>query len=399
MYSFYNPEYTIISEDIGGKLKHSFFANIIYLHATIETEKFLKDVGIEYTKKTQLIKYYKNNKITQDIDINDKINIIRKKLDDIEFNPIDLNLSTNDYYIDIFEINYNILIEKLSKNIKIITEKVIRITDKNIITENSRYEYSHIVSSLPADVFNKLYYKPRQLEFKSKPVTFVLTDKCPHECLTETFDMLYILDLDKKYVRISKKPGERNSNIYLYEFTGRYTKEDIITYLPEGSNILEYYIDYRGIIYTNKNNFAPTNILFIGRFALWEHSLKQQDILKEAQFDYDFRTIFSRQGYFTSQLIDFNLLNTIDNKEKLTKDYILHLTAELGEVLNELNYKQHKAKKIVNSEKVKEELIDIQKYLLNLFLVWGVSTQEFVKLFNDKSYKVEQRYEQEIHGK
>jgi NTP pyrophosphatase (non-canonical NTP hydrolase) len=206
---------------------------------------------------------------------------------------------------------------------------------------------------------------------------------------------LYILDSNKKYVRVSKKPSTRDSNIYLYEFTGKYSKEDILQYLPEHSTILEHYTDYRGVIYTNENNFAPENIMFIGRFACWQHSLKQQDVLKEAQFDYDFRNIFSRQGSFTSQLVDFNSLNNIDTKEKLTKDYILHLTAEVGEVLNELNYKQHKAKKKINIDKVKEELIDMQKYLLNIFLVWGVSPQEFIKLFNEKSYKVEQRYDME----
>jgi len=387
-YSYYHPEYTIIGEELGGKLNKSFFENIIYFHATKETEKLLQDVKIPYKKKTQIIKYVKDGKCTQDITKYDKVQVIRKKLDDPDFMPRDLNLSTDDYYISIFEFSFKDLIDKISKRTNIITDKVIRITDKEIITEKTRYEYSNIVSTLPAYVFNKLYYKERNIEFKRKSVTFVLADKEPAVLKDENYDLCYILDDKYEYNRVSKK-----NNLILYEFTGEITKEAVKKHLPKNSKIKEYYIDKSGIIHTNKNNFPPKNILFTGRFSTWKHSDKQQDVLRESQWNYDIRNIFNRQGYFSSQIVDFNNLYSIRDKENLTKDFLLHMLEELGEVLNETNYTLHKKRKRVNIEKIKEELMDIQKYLLNLFLVWDVDAKEFVKLFDNKSDIVERRWD------
>lgn len=396
IFSFYNPEYTIISEDIGGRLNKDFFKNIIYLHETKETEQFLKDVGIEYKKRTQLIKYSVDNKITSEITKENKISLIKKKLDDKEFEPKDLNLSTSDYYISILEFNFAELVNLLKEKTKFIQGKVIRITESEIITEDSRHPYKNIVSTIPAHVFWKIYYKKQVMDLKSKPITFVLCDKEP-EHIKEgiKYDMIYFCDDNQKYTRISKKPGERDEKRILYEFTGGLTKEEVIQYLPKDANVIEYYVDYSGIIYSNFNNIAPRNVLFIGRFATWNHSGKQQDVLKESLFDFDFRNVWNRQKNFSKSFIDFNKLDDIKYKEFLTKEYFIHLQAELAEVIEEINYKQHKKYHEVDIEKVKYELMDVQKYLLNLFIVWGVDPKEFIELFDNKSTVVEKRLEKE----
>lgn len=395
-YAWYNPEYTIIGEDIGGRLNKEFFKNIIYFHKTSETENFLKDVGIPYKVKTQIIKYLKDNEITSYITIEDKINIIKKKLDDDNFEVKDLNLSTSDYYISVLEFSMGDLITKLKEKVKIIAERIIRITDKEIITESSNYEYTNIVSTLPANIFWKIYHKPKQLELKSKPVTFVLCDKEPSMGENVNYDMIYVLDKNIKYTRISKKPGERDEKKILYEFTGEFSKDEVAKYLPVGSNILEYYIDKQAIIYTDKNNIAPKDILFVGRFAEFSHSLKTQDVLKQARWSYDLRHIFNRQASFTSRMNDFNTLDKIETKEQLTQLFILHLTEELGEILHEINYKKHKQRKEIDLTLLKDELIDTFKYVLNLLITWDIDAQELVKLFNNKSSIVEKRLEQEF---
>jgi hypothetical protein len=62
------------------------------------------------------------------------------------------------------------------------------------------------------------------------------------------------------------------------------------------------------------------------------------------------------------------------------------------EVLNEINYKHHKKEKVINEDKVKEELIDCQKYLMNLMILWKITPQEFIEIFNKKSDIVEARF-------
>lgn len=399
-FAWYNREYTLIGEETGGRLNKQFFKNIIYFHKTPDTVKFLEDVGVKYSTRTQLIKYLKDGKLTQNITKEDKIKMIKKKMDDDKFEVRDVNLSTNDYYITILEFSFEELIAKIKNVVNIINDKIIRITEKEIITEKTSYEYSNIVNTLPADIFCKLWYKDKGLLFKKKPVTFVLANTQPAELENQTYDMVYCIDNDKKYTRISKKPGEREEINLLYEFTGVLSKEDALKYLPENSKILEYYIDYSGIIETNYNNFAPNKVLHVGRFAEFSHSLKQQDVLKTAQFDYDIRNLFSRTGYFTSNMIDFNKIkNNLEEQDKYAQTFILHLMGEIGEVLKELNYQMHHKKKELNKEKIHEELIDVFKYFLNLAIVLDMTPETFIKTFESKSDYVEKRYEQEFkHG-
>lgn len=397
-YGWYNREYTLIGLEIGGRMNKKFFENIIYFHDSLQTRTFLTEVGITFNKRTQVIKYLKDGKLTQSITQEDKINMIKKKMNDETFVVHDNTLSTSDYYISILEFSFQELIDKIKDKVKIINEKIIRITDKQIITENTAYDYIHIVNTLPADVFNSLYYKQRDLKFDKKSVTFVLSSIAPKELENKTFDMVYIIDKDKQYSRISKKPGERGESLLLYEFTGSISKEDVQKLLPENADVLEHYIDDTGIIFTNYNNFEPKNILNIGRFARWQHQDKQQDVLKAATFNFDVRNIWARQGYFSSSArIDFNLLeNNIEEKEKETQLLILHLYAEISEILSEINYKKHRQRKEVNIEKVHEEIIDAWKYLLNICLVWNMTPEIFLEVFNKKSDLVEERFAKEF---
>lgn len=396
IWGYYHSDYTIIEPgEVGGRLNRNFFKNIIYFHRTPETIKFLDEVGIKYKRRTQLIKYLVNDKVTQDISKADKINLIKKKLDDKDYKPKDLSLSTNDYFINILEFSFVDLIAKLKKKVNVIKDKVIRITDTEIICENSGYEYDHLVSTIPANFFWDMYHRQKNIKFESKPVTFVLSDTEPAALKDSTYDMLYVIDKKYKYNRISKKPSERDKTIVLYEFTGKLAKEEVSKYLPKGAKILEYYIDYAGVIFSNSNNIAPNNVTFLGRFATWAHQHKQQDVIKSASWNYDMRNIWARQKTFMANRIDFNSFGSIEAKEKESLTMLMHLHSELAEVQEELNYKLHKKKHEVDVDKIKEELMDNFKYLLNLFIIWGVDANEFVQLFNSKSKKVEDRYEKE----
>jgi hypothetical protein len=135
--------------------------------------------------------------------------------------------------------------------------------------------------------------------------------------------------------------------------------------------------------------------LFVGRFAKWEHSVKQQDVIKDAVFNFDFRNIWNIQKTFQLTHANFNNIDEL-KREELTKDFLLHLHVELAEVLNCINYKKHKPRHSINESELKDELIDAFKYLLNIMIFWDIDVEEFVKLFYKKSDVVMNRYMSEM---
>lgn len=80
----------------------------------------------------------------------------------------------------------------------------------------------------------------------------------------------------------------------------------------------------------------------------------------------------------------------------VTKDYALHLIAEVVEVVQELSWRMHRSSKgEVDRDNVLEELIDAQKFLMGLIQLWGFTYDNYVEEFKRKSTVVSQRFTQE----
>lgn len=80
----------------------------------------------------------------------------------------------------------------------------------------------------------------------------------------------------------------------------------------------------------------------------------------------------------------------------ITKDYALHLIAEVTEVVQELSFRMHRASKgAIDRDNLAEELIDCNKFLLGMFQIWGFTYEQYVEEFKRKSMVVEQRFAQE----
>lgn len=106
----------------------------------------------------------------------------------------------------------------------------------------------------------------------------------------------------------------------------------------------------------------------------------------------DLKDIWKKQKDFQLYFYDPDNMS-IDDKIKLTKEYILCIHRELGEVLNVIPWKLHrKNTKTYDTEHLCEELIDCFKYLLNLSMIHGMTPESFEKMFFDKSAIVEKRY-------
>ncbi len=112
----------------------------------------------------------------------------------------------------------------------------------------------------------------------------------------------------------------------------------------------------------------------------------------------ELKKIWKRQKKFNK--IVNGTPKTIEEKQDLTKEFILHLISEATEVLNEINWKTHREKVYNDNNPIKksnlfEECIDVFKYLLSIVQFWDMTPEQFVEEFNKKSDVVEQKYKQE----
>lgn len=86
---------------------------------------------------------------------------------------------------------------------------------------------------------------------------------------------------------------------------------------------------------------------------------------------------------------------TEDDRIALTKDYLLSLHSEITEVLNNVPWKRHRFIGASDRTALLEELVDVQKFLWGLMVIWGTTPQELERAFNRKSEVVEQRFRQD----
>ena len=108
------------------------------------------------------------------------------------------------------------------------------------------------------------------------------------------------------------------------------------------------------------------------------------------------KEIFKEQKDFQKYFYDPDNVSEED-KIKFTKEYILAIHKELGEILDTMPWKLHrKEDKAKLDHNTIEEIIDCFKFLLNLCIIWGIDADIFVKEFFRKSMVVRQRYNQEI---
>jgi len=106
--------------------------------------------------------------------------------------------------------------------------------------------------------------------------------------------------------------------------------------------------------------------------------------------------IWEKQKSFQLNFFDPENISE-EERIKLTKEYILSVHRELGEILNVIPWKLHRANtKEYNKEHVQEEIIDTFKFLLNICILQGLTPESFEELFYKKSEIVEKRYADEM---
>jgi len=91
-------------------------------------------------------------------------------------------------------------------------------------------------------------------------------------------------------------------------------------------------------------------------------------------------TMFEKQRDFQKKLkSDFK-------SKEYQKEMALALMIEVGEFMNEVDWKSWKHNHIEDEEKIKEELIDVWHFLINITLPW-MSCVELYERFEQKNNK------------
>jgi len=114
----------------------------------------------------------------------------------------------------------------------------------------------------------------------------------------------------------------------------------------------------------------------------------------------DLKRIFDLQRNYEKKFLEFKRIDleriTKEEKQAYTKEWLLCLIKEATEVLDCINWKDHKLQKFeVNRSNLIEELIDVFKFYLAIVTLWDVDEKAFSEAFERKSIVVAQKFEQE----
>ena len=94
--------------------------------------------------------------------------------------------------------------------------------------------------------------------------------------------------------------------------------------------------------------------------------------------------IFELQNAFNTELIERRKLHDISD-EKWIQMQTLAMMSEMAELIDEVNFKWWKNPKPVNSDNVKEELVDILHFFVSLCLRAHMSPEELYQRYLDKN--------------
>lgn len=94
--------------------------------------------------------------------------------------------------------------------------------------------------------------------------------------------------------------------------------------------------------------------------------------------------IFALQKSFNDEVIHTRGLEKVTDDEWIQK-YMMAMFVEMGEMMDETNYKWWKNPKTVNSDAVKEELVDVLHFFVSICLRAGMTAEELHRLYLEKN--------------
>jgi len=274
--AYYNPQYTIISDKIGGQMADTGLGPRI-LEINDNSTKLLYDLGFEKIgMKVASVGYMINGRYISNLDNEQKINYYMKSrcLESRKNIPSSI-MSDGKKHIRYWDIDWNDLIYRLMDGIQStpIIGKISHINTekKKLKVDGITLEYDTLVSTIPAPLFFKLANeKPyKELTFVNK--TFIIV---PEFFDMKHFDYVYFPGPDVEYHRVTKLDNDR----FAIEYTTHRSSEDILGEWPDALNVKTL---FAGQIQSGEIKVID-DVYYIGRFGCWDHDIKTDDVVFQA---------------------------------------------------------------------------------------------------------------------
>ena len=282
--AFYNPEYTLITDQVGGQMSVKGMGPRL-LEVNDNSAMLLEDLGYDTVNiKTATVGYVQDGKELDSLtEAQRKAYYMKSRcLEDAASVPPSV-MSDGKKELKYFDIDMSDLVTKIFALItnKIILGKAIKIDTENQTLEveltekkTSKLDYEHLVSTIPAPLFYKLSGLKPEEKFETIPKSFIIVAE--QNIDMRGYDYIYFPGKECEYHRISKV-GNGLVSI-------EYTSKKVLSYFSRKWNHImrkSYRID-NGQISKGKINEIK-NVSFIGRYACWDHDLKTDDVVQQAK--------------------------------------------------------------------------------------------------------------------
>jgi hypothetical protein len=274
IFAFYNKNFKIISEDIGGQMKNNFSLGPRLLEDNKYSRKLLTDLKIKIVPEKIKVGFFYDSELHSKPNKNFLKEYFLKSRG-IKHTDQKFVLNNNKTEMKILKINFEQIIEKLKTKLfsRIISEKILTILDKTILTNKNEYKYKTIVNTIPLNIFLGLYGRYNKNYF-SESVTYVLLKKEYFDfkqydfiyfCGNELFYRLSQTDDNKIVAEIKKEISENKLKKIFGKFLINFKvlKNSQIVSGPAKEKINE-------------------NIFCFGRYGTWNRKYKTDTIIKGA---------------------------------------------------------------------------------------------------------------------
>jgi len=278
-YALYHPEATVFTDKIGGQFSAPFQLGPKYLHATKETEQFLKDIKTTVPRKTIKIGFYIDGKISA-TNTEENRKQYFEKTRGVSGGVYRSAMSGGDSEFEAFDIDAESLVSFLYGAVQqqVVVDKIsfVNLKEKTVQSNNDDIlSYDKLVICIPRPAFYKMsgLESTADMFFKSYPTTFIKAKNLPmvlrgSEEDFKKYDYVYFSDPVLMFHRITRCPDYYAVEIkgddpgkYEFEYDRFVLK---VGQLVEREDVIEF----------------PPEVEFFGRYAEWRHSIKTKELVE-----------------------------------------------------------------------------------------------------------------------
>jgi hypothetical protein len=283
IFAFYNQDYTVITEDVGGQMSSGFTLGPRYLHKTTNAKSFLYDLGLKYKERVATVGYIDDSGWVDepDVEFRKKYFMKSRGRNDLDgFDPSVMNSNKSSF--EILDVDFSRLIDKLYSDVsdRIINSRVtsINVDDNEILVEKNGVDfikYDHLVSTIPLNIFAKILQNNHKLKdesYEAFSMTYCLVNS---DFDTGNFDFVYDARKSTKWHRMTKD----NKGTVL-DFFGEVEVKDLIRFT--GDKYKDHKTLWNCQIVSKGKEPNIKGVKFIGRYGTWNRSWKTEKVIDEA---------------------------------------------------------------------------------------------------------------------